>query len=292
MDKKYIYIDNMTEFGKFNAHHSDKHEVLSILRPVYKINKSENDQDTFVLIPGYIDTDNRFFECPFDIFYVQLDKIIQFQKYKNPTMYCKIDAYLKIFSKDFSKFRIEKLSYESKGRSILDFMNFNRIINIINEFINRGKDIDDLAIDKVSTGSPYEQGKSIVLGIVNSLKFEFFESSRNRVGKDNFFWESATVTDLPTDNYLKKLIIDNLFKQCSKISYSENIIGMQFQINEAFAPSFETRRLENQEGRDTSIKDLLKLDLAIAYNSRDHLFEKLTKSNFAALDPYSKTGLL
>jgi hypothetical protein len=274
--RKFLYIDNIDTVGKYSAHWAERINENMMRSPVFKVinlsvNKNlfvlkEGDEEIFELQCGYIDRDDFFSSCPLPICFIQLEKIIQYQKKLELSKSdYKVEAYFKLFSKDFLQWENKVITL--RHRAPLDFMVFNRIINLINCFVNSGRDINSLNSDNIGINTPVKRDKTIVLDLINALEIEFYSRSMRRYRRDEIEWTELVIRNISNDVYLKKIIIDAFKEFSDKVEEKPSEVIVEFKSDYRMRP-FEL----NEQG----IKDMLKL--SIVYDSQIHLFEKISKN--------------
>jgi len=277
VEYEYIYIDNIKKLGNFSVRTNRKIDEKSILRPVYLIRKDQNNTDVFNLHPGYIDIEDTFFHCPLEIFFIQLINITQEEKKVNFRSYCRVEASLKVFSKDFSYHRVFNIHFEKENSSLLRYSILDKVINITNEYIFSGRELNKLNIEQINLTNPIPKNRLQLIRIVEDLVFDFYEDSMSRVGKDNSFWIEAEVRNLPEDRYLNNLIVENLEKQNKKIKRTD--YGLLFTVEQysEYSPANGRKKLGVNIKSDETIKKNLMLDVVFSYNIKEHLFEQISE---------------
>ncbi|MBB4603602.1 hypothetical protein [Hymenobacter latericoloratus] len=272
----YLTIEQVDTLGEYIAHYGSRRHYNLMLEPVLKVERAEDKADTYVLRPGYLDK-AVYYPCPLRILYVKLHQITQQQSGEGYTRKTTIEAQIDVYDKSLAKHVSYRLILSNSGSTVLDFMQCNRIFNLINLYVDADNPLEKLNLAVFTQYEPREDDRSTLLRAVNSLQFEFFENSRNVVGKDNYFWEEAEVRGITKDPYLQQIILNGLRKNCESLYVKDDHILLTFAHDRAYSPSFSRRKMESRPGGDTSIKDDIKFELAKNYDSRTHLLSKLKK---------------
>jgi hypothetical protein len=287
--KEWININHFKTLGQFYAHFSDKSEPTFPLKPVFKIvtNDDEYPIISHCLKPGYIDREDNFYQCPLMVFFVQINEIVQRERYKKdyPGRLLEektINLDINLFSDDHSKMIREKISFSENSHS-LSFMSCNGIINRLNEYVNSGRPINKINFGHFDIYHPQRykyskmKGRERIIDVIDDLEVIFFSNSRNRVGKENHFWKEAEIRNLPDDRYFKNLIKSQILNQCRKIEETEYGLFVQFEIRSQWCGRFPRKKIEDSHDLIQKLKDLLKIDMANCYDSKDRSLENLIK---------------
>ncbi|MBG8555010.1 hypothetical protein [Hymenobacter guriensis] len=272
----YLTIEKVDTLGEYTAHYGSRRFYDVMLKPVLKVKSVEGKNEGFLLLPGYLDKD-IFYPCPLRIMYMKLYQITQQQSGEGYTRRTSVEAQIEVYDQSLANHISHRLVLTNTGSTGLDYMQFNRIFNLINLYVDAGNPLEQLNLDAFTQYEPREDDRSTLLRAINSLQFEFFENSRNVVGKDNFFWEEAEVRAVTNDPYLQKIILDGLRKNCESLYVKDDHLLLTFAHDRAYSPSFSRRKMESRPGGDSSIKDNVKFELAKMYDSRTHLLSKLKK---------------
>ncbi|WP_198076906.1 hypothetical protein [Hymenobacter negativus] len=264
----FLHIDNFSDLGKVYVHDHNPEVKRTIVRPVFKVEKVEN--QAYYFAPGFIDTDNIFFSCPLAISYVQVNSAKQILPQHGHSSIIELD--IKAFNKTLSSYVNAKIEIK---RWNIDFKIIGKVINFINQYINSERDIKLIDFNCFSKIDLNFKDKSIIISAIDNLEFVFFDNSINRVGKDNFFWIEAEIRNMPEDRYLRKLIISNLANQCTRVETKEYGALIVFDIESAYTASYSRRMIEESTALEKKAKDLLKLDMAIEYNPVEQSIEQL-----------------
>lgn len=275
-DKRWINVDNIKTLGKFYTHYADQVSHTAPQKPIFKVEHQsiEKDIHLYTLIPGYMDREERFHSCPMEVFYIQINNIYEEEDFTGRYPFkTTVTLNFTIFSKDFSSYKNNCISFSKQDSAALDFMSFNRVINLLNEYVESGRNIEFIDFDRFDRFKPEKKDREVILNVVDDLQVDFFSNSINRVGKDNGFWDEAEIRNLPDDIYFKNLILKNLPKQCSQVLEADYGLLLIFEVNDAYSPSHPREKIENCQKRIKKLKELLKLDLAISFNSNEHVLE-------------------
>ncbi|MBT0609203.1 hypothetical protein [Aequorivita echinoideorum] len=271
--KKFIYIDNPSELGKFYVHHAERDLNESILTPVFKPESIEKNQTD--LIPGYIDRELNFYSCPIITNYIKIKKyefieIYVKEEYRNVRT---ATLFLEVYDKTLENYISETITLAEKLQICsIDFLNFNHIINFLNKYVDSGRDINKIDFKLFSKSYPKLVDKQIILQNVKSLDLKVFEDSKNRVGKDNRFWTEMEVRNLPENEYLKDLFIKCLSKQGRKLIADFGVV-IELYSDYIWSPTHPRKHLENYSTE--SIKETLIMDLAIEFNSEEYVLSSM-----------------
>lgn len=212
--------------------------------------------------PGYLDINGNFYSCPICIFFIQINKIIQY-----PNVRTNIEIQANIYNKDFSHYRTEVIKVKAHSSQI------PRILNAINIFIDRDNQLENLDIKNVYPIRRYDTEKIVISGI-DHLKLNFFENSRYVPRKDNVFWVEVEVRNIPSDRYLSKLIISSLKKQSEKLEITDYGLLMIFETGRWALPDYERRQLEDTSDiseQSAYIKGRLLIQMIANYDQDDHI---------------------
>jgi len=160
---------------------------------------------------------------------------------------------------------------------LLRYSILDKVINITNEYIFSGRELNKLNIEQINLTNPIPKNRLQLIRIVEDLVFDFYEDSMSRVGKDNSFWIEAEVRNLPEDRYLNNLIVENLEKQNKKIKRTD--YGLLFTVEQysEYSPANGRKKLGVNIKSDETIKKNLMLDVVFSYNIKEHLFEQISE---------------
>lgn len=296
---EWVYLYNMDSTWNFNTRLKPKTYHTLPLQPVYKVKSNiYYPTNKYHLIPGYIDSEENFYQCPLLASFVQVNKIKQidyFDEEKPKSGLLKKECVMMdtiIFSKDYKQ-NIKKeivisSNFENGSRPSVMTGLFDRVINTLNEYIQLGKDIDDIDFEKLTKLPPKSDPKRLSIKIVEALEFEYYDNSKRRPRHDHdSSWKEIEVRNLPKDKYLLKLIAKNLRKQCRRVRKTEfgllliidskptlKVTGKRKKINNIKDRTYKTINLKDNT---IDMKKLLKLDVYKEYNYKDRLLENITK---------------
>ena len=279
-NRKHIRVDGLNVVDKYNANYAEFKLSENIYTSVYKVTSERRyDKDSFefyqfTLTPGFVDLQERFFQISFAHFYVQLHKIVQIDP-PSGSRNVVLNISLTIYSQDYRDFF--DIDLEIEGYQPLDFMKVNEIVNIICKYVSSGRNIHQLDTDKLSKQRYAMNDKYIIIETVENLKIQFYENSISRVGKDNLFLTEAQIWNLPSDKYLSKLIENSLSKIYTKAQRVEDKLKFTLRSYHAYEAAHEISLLEDSQSEEREVKEKLKMEMAINYNSEDQLMTSLEK---------------
>lgn len=265
--KNILHIDNFSMLGLFKAHFGST-EPTEATRPVYKVNGNEWSDRTQTIKTGYIHAD-VYLPSPIKIFYCEYESI-EFLQEDNKR---EVTLLIKVFSKDFFDNCNVFLQFKESNHSAL--FKINEAINLINLYVDNGYNIHNLDELKLNTKHYGKQGAYIVLLIIEKLKIKSFINGQSRPGRDDYEWYEIEITGLPKLAYFKTLIVEGLKKQSADARVAGEIITARF-------PSHSIGGMANprpiaDEQWTLSLKDYLKIDMAILFNAEQELFYRISK---------------
>jgi hypothetical protein len=277
---KFIHIDNISVLGKFYAHHAERDTNESILFPILKKEIKEESNNQISLIPGYIDRDFSFYQCPLVSFYIKIKKYEYHENYIE-TEYFKeriVTLFIEVFDKKLENSISRKVTLKVKKELIpLDFQNFNHIINFINKYVESGRDINRIDFNLFNRYFPKLADKKVIAQAVKELDLRVFEDSKNRVGKDNRYWTDLEVRNLPKNEYLKGVLIDCLAKQGRNKGLTDFGLIIELNSDYIWSPTHPRRELKNYS--TSSIRENLIMDLAIEFSPEEYTLSSMTVKN-------------
>jgi hypothetical protein len=242
------------------------------------------------LTPGYLNSNNEFHESSLRIFHIELTKISYSGTIEDLNIENKAILELKILNKNNSNIlkKILKLKKITKWSADLNFMVFNKVINLINLFCENGENPKEIDFEKLLKPSFLKKQKveSLILNI-NQLSFKYCTSYRSPAGKDNIYFTSCLISNFPKEDYVVKILkkcFSKYYKNMSARNYtsdSDNIIlSLEKTLREDLAIHvwykdevnyFEDKYNENR------IKDIIKLHINEFYNIEDRYIKSISK---------------
>lgn len=275
-NKDYLLINNIQILDEFRIHYGSIYDNPNkeCLRAVLKVNKKSNNH--YYFSPGYKSYDDKYFQCPLSAIYTQLNSI----EIINNENTSKFKAELVVFCKNFKKTRILEINSTLSNlgsRPILSPMILNDVINTINSYIDKGYDIDLLNIKYIEKNLDLPRlYPSDLLNIINSLEFGFYSNDRIRVGKDNQYWEEVEISNIPS-NYFGKIFTNILSKSnlLDRARLDKQKIICTFNHHTAWYKSEGRKPQTLNKNKIEEIKDYLKMDIMILYNSVTEINERL-----------------
>lgn len=272
-----IEFSNIHELGKLNfTYHlpfGDEKNLKSPLPPIIKI-QSQNGRN-YVLETGVIDYNLNFHKCPISFHYVELGQITLFvNEYHHDgiTISCEI----KVYSEDYISVKIFNIALKGHGRPLYAVRILNNIINSVNLYINSGRHLDDLRQLVQTENSELGIDKKIILNIISSLSCTFYENCRYVPRNDNRFWNELEIGNLPTNKYLKDLLVE-----CIKIRYGNNVyseescIIVTYNHYCAYSMSHGRHKIEFDQEYFNKVSDYLKVEMASRYDKVLCLFAQM-----------------
>lgn len=172
------------------------------------------------LIPGKFVNKELFEEIPLKIHYVQIisiQQIIEDRLYEGKPISGFLKASLRIFNMDSETFKDLNLSIVAQGGYSLSFMNLAPLINFINKYIIKNKNVDNLNIEKLIDNSFRYKPRFEIHLLIKKIKIDLFEDSQYRVGKDNYYWIEAILTNLDSNIYFRAQLtnfFDRIYEGC------------------------------------------------------------------------------
>jgi len=249
--------------------------LLPVLFNDFK-NSQNNKAKIKHLLPGWLQN-NIFYPSPLKIGYIEIINFNygDFQYLSGGYI---INSSIRIFTKDFEKAR--EVSLEFRGYSD----DYEKIINLINKFIDTGSDIDSIEFDVFKEKEIFYLLKTApslkdyfpLLSFINSLHIRIFVNSFDK-GKWTDEWnEAEIVATKPTNSYLTKLFIDGLMHQ-EGFAIEDTVDGFLFSYHLTSHESKAVERKEITSDREVEkIKDRLKIYTSSKYNIQSHLFDILS----------------
>lgn len=274
----YKNIDGLSELGCFFAHHGSRNTVSLTPYPVLKITKlkSKANYQFNYYIPGFMTIQNIFYEMPLCIFNAYLYRVKELLFKESYFGVSKLKITLILFDKN-DEFKKYVCLVEKDERS-KNFALISCLINVYNLLLASGKTINELHFPARITSKTISTGKKeIIIELVEKLEFVFYVDSYNRPGKDNIFTEQAEIYQLPSEIYFVELIKFSLKKQCAHLAEIKDGLIMSFNNDYAWSPSTGRRKIGPMADRAKKIKEILKLDMAIEYDSKKHLMSRFIK---------------
>ena len=273
--KYFASLCGLNQIGEFKVIRN-KEKKNMILSPVIVYDSyadlQKNNEKVSLLI-GYIDIDTNFKEFPIEVNYIQLEKINRF--IDSSCFRVNLEVYFRIYNKEKSKYRNIVFCYDE---NYMSFDLLELVVNILNYYIDKNNNIDDLDINKLNSNYIRNYDNDIIFRCINELKLDSYDNSLSRVGRDNYFWEETEIRNLPESNYLRKLIITSLKKQCKRIESTKYGLIITFETESNWSPSQPRKKSENQLKKETEIKGYLMIDVAISYFHNDYLVDLILKS--------------
>ena len=297
IDSEYMLIDDINKLGKFEVHYgsSSDHPRESCLRPILTIKKKHS--RSFLLEPGFLSADKKFYQSPLSIFYVQFNYIeVHYVKKGRFDEYPYLDIHLQVFSKDFSSQREIHLSFSSgsaitsSSRPIpINLMNaqpmdLNPIINNINVYIEWGNELD--LLNEAVFNGPFHRPRELephqIMRDINKLTFKYYTNDYRRPGKENRFFSEVEITNLPQNDYLVQLyknIIQGA-RLVHQIEYSNNMLFAIYD-GEYFPSPCKGRkeRVDNGIRMGGRIKDALKYEIRESIDLVQEKNERMKKNS-------------
>jgi len=178
-NREFIFIDNYDEYGKIFFHYGQRERDEKPLMPVLKSHRTKKDNiDEYVLIPGFLDINSRFYECPFQYYHFQLFKITQIEDYNGNFPYkTTLNVYFILFSKSSPDYQKYKLTLVKQDSSVLDFMIVSSIAKRFNEFIDSNYDINKINLTERKREDFYLKEREIIIEPINKLDIALFANS-------------------------------------------------------------------------------------------------------------------
>lgn len=213
--------------------------------------------------PGYLDLNGNFYGCPICVYYVQINKIIQ---YKVGRKEFEID--ISIFGKDLNEYRNEVFKVFTNTREVAS------IINDINIFIHGNYLLDRLEIKRVFPSRRNAIPELVTIPAISKLEFTFYENSHYVLAKDNIFWEEIEVRNVAMDTYISSLIVEGLKKQCWTLENTEYGLIMTLNKHRLALPDYERRKIENTsdiDERTNLLKGRLLIEVMANFDSNDYM---------------------
>ncbi|MBN1112903.1 MAG: hypothetical protein JXA53_08315 [Bacteroidales bacterium] len=278
--KKYYFTDDIEKLGQFSINHKDGRYTKEIMQAAFKIVRNECDLKQSKLIPGYLDRNKTFFECPIIVFYIKITGInlelpSKEDYYSSNCKLKKISISLEIFDKEFTN-SIQYDIVKSYYYNTVEILLFNDSINMLNEYIESGRDINKLCLKGSGFSKTRLDHRAIILNAVQQLTFEVYEDSSTCVGKDNVFWTELVVSNLPNNSYLKELIITCLAKQGVGIKSEKSSVSVILLRYTVWTASYKRRLIPDYNVAE--IIDFLKLDMAMIFNSKEYILSNMEKT--------------
>lgn len=252
-NENYIFIKDIELIGEMYFNLSQHLSYLYKDKPAPVLKKTINGSN-FLFECGYLINEN-FISCPITIHNVIINsfEIISY------TIYTKILAF------DFDENKNKK-EIEIEIRTNSSFSSLPKMINNINKYIQNGKDLDKLNTSIFQTSDLMHVFDCIeLLKLINNLKFEFFDISVSRVGKDDSEWTEVGISNLPQSKYLTKLFKTILDKLHFKITFNVE----ELKLVHYCQPH------DNERDKEI-IKDYLKFHIKEYFNPELELFERMS----------------
>lgn len=279
LDRPFIYIKVGDKIGELTMNYGYNKEDNNIDSFGFKVETKSFDKGKFeqTLIPGKFLDKETFTESPLKIHFIQ---VLNIQQIKQDSFYddrSYVDGFLKaslrIFNQDSETFKDVNLSIMNKGNSPLDFMNLSPLINFINKYIDKNKNVDKLNVEKLIDNSFGYRKPFELHSLITKIKIELFDDSRNRVGKDNYFWTEAILTNLDTNIYFQdqvKTFFERIYRGCR---IENNTIIATIESDYGWVPSGTRTQLNNKEVEE-EIKIRLSLWLGQHFNYDEYKFKE------------------
>ena len=276
--RDYFYIENIKEIGHVKIGNIsfcqfDELEMYTNFKareaiiPVFKIISGEN---TIFLQAGFIDHENNFFICPITIFHFSIDTI----NYKESTD--SFETIIKAFNKGSTKVILKKVCGQDGDTLYGSFSNLVQVLNLINIYIDRGRDVNEVLFENVKRKNLYYRSRNeIVAESVNNLYIQFFETGIYVPQKDNVFYKDIEISVLPNNSYLLEILEHYLLKTYTNVSREGQKLLINLKSERWSSPSFSRRVIENTQGWETILKDNLKMDLAECFDFIEYKLARL-----------------
>lgn len=281
VERKYFLVNNYFKLGEFYVHHGSAvdNPRYSCLRPVIKNTIIHDNKSSY--ITGFLDLVDNFYECPFSIFYCQIVSLTSNKEKCENSSSNKytLDVSMKVFDKNFRNNCDIKGQFTGTSYSNVDVMSINKIINLINLYVDNGNDIEKINSVVLFSNLFKSHNEENIFKQVNLLEFSFFSNDRMRVGKDNYFWNEIEIRNLPNDPYLSILLRNSITKIKSLESCRDNetYLVVSYDRSAGYCPSEGRKPIVADFEMQSLIKDHLKLGMVTGYNFNDDFFQRLQK---------------
>lgn len=283
LDREYLLVNNYDKLGQFSVHYGSiyDHPNYSCLRPVLKYSILEKDAQLLKVsfTPGFLGVDKIFYECPFSVFYCQLEKVFETEESSEHSGSKKLtmDVSLKVFDKTFKDHQTLKGQFVGHDRNRVDIMKMNTIINLINHYVNSGNDIKKINPEKLFSKSLQGHDRDFLLTQINALEFAFFSNDQNRVGKDNNFWEEIEIRNLPNDPFLRELVCNSLkkIKVVDSFQDKQDFALVKYGNSSGYCPADGRKAIDVDIHMRDLVKDHLKLIMVADYDPQADLFQQI-----------------
>lgn len=229
------------------------------------------------LIPAQFHTDGSYYKAPIPVFYVQIIEIKQIKQdgffHERSYVSGLFKAHLKVYNKNYTQSRDVHIEVLEKGSAPLSFMQLSPVVNFLNKYVDNDGEPDKIDIDKVIDEfmifhMPFQLHK-----LLSTLKVEFYADSRNRVGKDNYFWTETIITNINENSYFKKLLFLFFNKKYNSCEFSNGVLTACIESEYGWIASHKRRKIE-----DLSLEIDLRTQIAVwmgeKFNYDEFLFAK------------------
>lgn len=255
-----------------------------VLKPSVPFSQYHPSDITF--ISGVIRDD--FFQCPLQIGHTTFSEIqIKIDRSK----YLKAICNTELIVSDINNKEIRK-AFSWVSSTYIDGIakDLSNIINTLNRFINYSNNLEAINWNKLHQISqklyPYCSLEKILYkninDIINNLNIESYSDSSSRVGRDNHFWNETFISNLPKEEYEKKLLYESLkthFPELNSITHNDNNIFIISDSESFYGPSHQRMKVNGIFSDE--LKLILKMDIARNYNEEERdlfLFKELFAS--------------
>lgn len=241
------------------------------------------DEDFIDINMGII-KENYFVELPISVFYVQVQSI-NFNKKEN-----KINLKYKIFDK---KYRDSKTIIDNLTLYVFDIFSIGSIlvkrINILNEYVDSGRDISNLNKVIVLSDSNDKLGigitKRIIFKTVNNLEFSFYENSDYVATKDNSFWKELEISNLPKSKHILVILEKALIKFFKinqwekKTNILEDKIIISYDRYRDYSPHFARKPFSPNNKFLNTLIDFIKVEMIRHFHESEYNFDLMEINN-------------
>jgi hypothetical protein len=199
-NEEFRLIENQGRLDILSFHYGFEYESAPQCPFRYALKIHHPRKDVVVQKPGILDSDNHFFETPlaFECFELSEITISKEDYYKR---YCQIK--FRLFNSDFGQNRVFSVIAPEGPTLHFNIGDFIRLLNVV---VARGVPLDVIDEEKLGQFLHVEDVDS-VLDMFSEFYVKLYTNDRNRVGKDNPYWEEAEIYKLPRERYLRDLLL-------------------------------------------------------------------------------------